>query len=93
MAYTGETASEVKQSGISSAIDDLDRVLDRAGQYAERLQKACDRINGSRPSAANNEKISTPPQSIIGSINQRRSRLVSILDNIEQSITGIEGGL
>ena len=93
MAYATGQANAVRQPNISSSIDDFDPVIDRAQQYAERLQKVCDRIRGPQPSEVGGNKQDTPPHSVIGSINERRSRLVAILDSIEQAVVGIESSV
>jgi hypothetical protein len=94
MAYTaGTQASAPRQSTISTAIDDFDPVLDRAQTCGDRLQKLHDRIHGPQPSAVSNDKPPTPPHSLIASINERRSRLAAILDDMERTIGGLEGGV
>ncbi len=95
MAYPSATQSvEPRSNTISTAIEDFDNVLDRAGGYAERLQKLRDRIHGPQPQeVSGTAKGDAPPHSLIGSIHQRRSRLVDVLDWMERSITGIESGV
>ena len=93
MAYATGQANAVKHPNISDAISDFDPVLDRAQQYAERLQKIHDRILGPRPAEVGGNKLDAPPHSVIGSINERRSRLVAILDSIEQAVVGIESSV
>lgn len=88
-------AIEAKRPCITNAIDELDPVIQRATEYASRLHKINDQINGTGPREAGTSQspAGSVPHSLIASIHQRRSALVDVLDDMERSIRSIEGGI
>lgn len=96
MAYATGTASTgniLKPASISNRIDELDPVIDRAANYADRLQKILDRLTGPMPSAVSEDKPDTPPHGVLDAINRRRERLVDIMNNLEQTVSGLENSI
>lgn len=95
MAYLGQDAATkvAKQASVTTAVSDLDAVIERAGQYAVRLQQLHDRVHGAQPQEARLKDNDTPPHSVISAIHQRRNRLVDILDGMERAINGLENGI
>jgi hypothetical protein len=87
-------ATAVRGPSVQGSLDDFDPVLDRLFSYSDRLLKIRDRLCGPTPSEVNQmgqaASMASVPQSIVASINQRRSRLVDVADVIESAINNIE---
>lgn len=89
-------SAALRGPSIVGSISDLDPVIDRAHGYEERLAKIADRLCGPRPEEVRqgvDGKSGAIPVSVIASINERRSRIVDILDGIERSLQTIENVL
>jgi hypothetical protein len=99
MAMPGaqNAAPPIRGPSVQGSLDDIDPVLDRLFSYSDRLQKIRDRLRGPTPSEINQAgqagNVASAPQSIIASINRRRSRLVDVADVIESAINNIEESL
>ena len=96
MKYTGE--NDAQQSGkatLTSAIEELDPVIRRLSICSEQLQKLSDHIDGVRPQEVKRgvNDPAAPPHSIITALHQKRSMLIKICDDIEHTISAIEGSL
>lgn len=88
------TAAPPKANTIGNAIADFDPCLHRAAKCAEHLQSLCDRIIGPRPTPVGTDASGdTSPSALISSIHERRSRLVSILDDMEHSLQTLDGSI
>lgn len=87
-------ATAIRGPSVQGSLDDIDPVLDRLFSYSDRLLKIRDRLRGPAPSEVNQAgqagNMASVPQSIIASINQRRSRLVDIANVIESTIHSLE---
>ena len=88
-------ANAVRGPSVIGSIEDFDAVLQRGDDYANRLSKISDRICGSGPAELlqPSHQGGAIPHSVIASINERRSRLVELLDRIERSIGQLENVL
>jgi hypothetical protein len=86
-------SSVSKNNSISNAISDFDPCLDRAAQYASRLQSLCDRLVGPRPTEVGKPTQDTPPLAVLSSIHECRSRLMAILDNIEGALQILDNSI
>lgn len=94
MAYAVNEATESRPSTVSTAIEGFDLPLDEAAQIADRLKKLLDRVRGPRPSdVVGKEQLEAPPHSLMTALNQRRSRLVAIVDGIRSATDGLESSL
>lgn len=87
------TTAPPKSNSVSNAIADFDPCLDRANNYAEKLQMLCDRLNGPRPAEVGKPSGPDHPSPLLGSIHDRRSRLVAILDDMERSIQTLDSAI
>lgn len=94
---TGSASSNLqappKANSVSNAIADFDPCLDRAANYAERLQVLCDRLNGPRPTEVGKPQSPDHPSALLNSIHDRRSRLVMILDDMERSLQTLDSAI
>lgn len=90
---SGIGTASVKAPSVGGAINDFDPVLERAAGYADLLHQLCDRVCGPHPEGVAESAKNVPPSSLIGSINERRSRLVDILDSIERSLNQLDPSL
>jgi hypothetical protein len=94
MAYANEgSATSIKPASVQSSLEDFDPVLARLEEIASRAAKCGDRIAGARPSEVGNEKDAPSPNHLIYAVQVRRSRLVRVVDHLENEIQRIESGL
>jgi len=89
-----DEAAKLTQITISNTLNEFDPILERADKCASRLCMLDDRINGARPQEVNKSvPVDTPKQSIIGSINLRRSHLAETIESIERTIERLENSI
>lgn len=87
--------SPPRPNTIQNAVEDFDAVIQRAAEYAGRLQKLVDRVHGPSPQEVGGgiKGDGSIPHSLIASIHQRRSALVAVVDEIEGAVQRLESGL
>lgn len=86
-------AAPPKANTLSNAVSDFDPALDRASKCAGELRAICDRVVGPRPEEAGTQGNADHPSPLIGRIHERRSRLVAILDDIENSLQTLNAAI
>lgn len=93
MPYPNEAVSPIKAVTIQSAIEDFDPVLARLDALGTRATNCADRIIGPRPSAVDNNDKNPSSSHLVWAIQERRTRLVHIVDHLEAEMQRIENGL
>lgn len=85
--------SPPKANTLTNAISDFDPCLDRLLKYSSELQEVCNLIVDPRPADPGKLQGGDHPSPLISRIHERRSRLVAILDDIEQSMQVLTGAV
>ena len=92
--HHASSAKRIGEPTFSTALEDLDPVIARAAQYAERLHHLADRIQGPQPEKHPGELQAPEGASfLLAALNARRSRLVDILNVLEHAVNRLEGSI
>ena len=95
MAYDNQpnAAVQARSPSVASSIEDFDPVIGRLETLANRAMVCGDRIQGSRPSGVEGAAKDPSPNHLLWAIQNRRDRLVRVVDYIEAEMQRIETGL
>lgn len=92
MAYSTEPQA-AKPITASSALEQFDPVLSRLADLVGKITNCADRVSGSRPSPVEGAKDAPTPQHLIAQIQERRQRLVALVDHLEGEVARLDSGI
>jgi hypothetical protein len=94
MGYTTESQGQaIKPVTAVSAIEAFDPIFNRLGSLVDKVGHCADRVTGSRPSGVDPSKDAPPPSHLIAQIQERRARLLSLVDHLESEVQRLDIGL
>lgn len=86
-------STSTKPTTAFSAITDFDPVLGRLDQCVSRAFDIADKISGSAPSGVENAVDVPSPSNLIAQVQERRKRLVALVDRLESELARAANGL
>ena len=88
-----QSLNQPKSQTVLSSIEDFDPVLGRLESIAQKASGCAERITGPRPSEVSATEQPPSPNGLIYAVQERRSRLVRIVDYLESEMNRIENSL